>query len=49
MGDGLGGTNSELGETVTGLGGTVSGLGEAVHGYHALHTAIEVASSPKSS
>ena len=43
MGEGLSGTNSELGETVSGLGSTVSGLGEAAHGYHALHTAIEVA------
>ena len=44
MGEGLEGTNAGLGETVSGLGSTVSGLGEAVHGYHALHTAIEVAS-----
>jgi phage-related minor tail protein len=43
MGEGLDSTNSALGETVSGLGGLTGGIGEAIHGYHALHTAIEVA------
>jgi hypothetical protein len=43
LGEGLGGTESALGGTVTTLGETVTGLGEAMHGYHALHTAITVA------
>ena len=42
-GEGMGGAESALGETAESLGGVVGGLGEAVHGYHALHTAIEVA------
>jgi hypothetical protein len=45
LGEHLGASNKGLGETVTGLGSTVSGLGEAVHGYHALHTSIEVATA----
>ena len=39
-GEAMGG---EFGEAIEGIGGMTSGLGEAVHGYHALHTAIEVA------
>ncbi len=42
-GEAIGGTNSALGETAGGLGTTVSGLGEAVHGYHALHTVMDLA------
>jgi len=45
-GEAMGGS---MGETVSGLGGVTSGLGEAVHGYHALHTAIEVATAAQAS
>ncbi|MGA2035882.1 MAG: hypothetical protein ABSG68_26845 [Thermoguttaceae bacterium] len=41
-GEELGGENTVIGETISGLGGTVTGIGEVVHGYHAMHTAVEV-------
>ncbi len=34
-----------FGEAIESLGGMTSGLGEAVHGYHALHTVIELTTS----
>jgi hypothetical protein len=43
VGESVGGVNSGLGETAGALGGTVSGLGEAAHGYHALHTVMDLA------
>jgi len=45
-GEAMGGS---FGETISGLGGVTSGIGEAVHGYHALHTAIEVATAAQAS